>query len=150
MSQPIEIVALSKLIATKEAKGSLYGTPDGKHEVDFSIHVYGSLDIKSSDKTSTCSIPLLKALALCLHYSGCTRNNLMIALEKAIKHSMTADQEEIATLLGMEWKDIAALEKRIKDEVVAKLPKTDVRRCNAKLHYSDIIEETELELQRAV
>lgn len=143
MTKHTEIIALSKLISSKDSKDSLGELPDGQYDVDFSVHIFGKLDIKTSDKTSTCSIPTLKALALCLHYAGCQRENLMPALEKAIKHSMEADQEEIAALLGMEWKDVAALEKRIKDEVVAKLPKTEVRRTNAKLLFNDVVEEAE-------
>jgi len=157
MLKPTEIVALSKAIKTKDAKNAMKTLDEGLHTVDFLIHVFGTLDIKDTEKNSTCSIPLLKALALALHYAGCQRDNLLPTLEKTIRQSMALGQNEICKVFADEksdpdgtkfWDKIEEMEKRIKKEVISKLDKTPVRNSNAKLHVKELTEETVEEIEK--
>lgn len=161
MLKDTEIVALSKMLKAKVVKEALGKLDEGKHEVDIKVHVYGNLDIKDTERPSTTSIPLLKALALCLHYAGIQRENLLPTLEKAIQQSMKMGQDEIQKAFATEedptgldfWIKMTKMEKRIKDEVIAKLPPTPIRNSNAKLVIKElseeIIEETEEILKSA-
>lgn len=141
MLNDTETMALATAISTKEAKKAKQNMPEGEHEIDFFVRIFGKLTKKVSDKSATSSIPWLKSIAIALHKSGVQRENILFAIEEAVKTSMVMGQDEIAEMLGMNYEDIDNLVSRIKKEIVAKLPKTEVIRVNPKL----VIEELQFE-----
>lgn len=136
-----EKIAISTVIGSKDVKEAKNNISDGEHEIDCFVRIFGKLTKKVSDKAATTSIPWLKSLAIALHKSGVQRENILFAIEEAVKTSMVMGQEEIAEMIGMNYEDIDNLVSRIKKEIVEKLPKTKVIRVNPKL----VIEELQLE-----
>lgn len=136
-----DMTAIATAISTKEAKEAKNNMNEGEHQIDLFVRIFGKLTKKVSDKNSTCSIPWLKTLAIALHKSGIQKNNILFAIEEAIKISMTLGQDEIAEMIGMQFEEIDKLVKTIQKDIVAKLPKTEVIRVNSKL----IVEEIQLE-----
>ncbi|HEC72607.1 MAG TPA: hypothetical protein ENI36_03280 [Thermoplasmatales archaeon] len=110
------------------------------------VRIFGKLNKKTSEKASTTSIPWLKCLAIALHKSGIQRENILFAMEEAIKVSMVMGQDDIAEMIGMSFDEMESLVNRMKREVISKLPKTEVVRLNAKL----LSEELELEVYNEI
>jgi len=141
----VEEFAIAKVIGTTKAKALGKSLEEGEYDIDMVVRIFGKITIKNGEKKSTVSIPLLKSLALALHYSGCQRENLIPALEKAIKASMELDQDKISEVLGMDFKQIQKLEKRIKEEIVDTLPMTPAVTTNSKLIAQKMVEEVKLQ-----
>lgn len=128
-----EVMALTAAVSNAEGKEAKQNMTEGEHNIDLFVRIFGKLTKKVSDKAATTSIPWLKSLAIALHKSGIQRENILFAIEEAIKISMVMGQDEIAEMIGMNYEDIDNLVSRIKKEVVANIPKTTVIRVNPKL-----------------
>lgn len=79
-----------------------------------------------TDKTPTCSIPMLAAMALLIKRMGITRESGLNTLRDVMKEAMTLGKDASKALL--EESGVAAAQQRIKDEVIATLPRTRVRK----------------------
>jgi len=141
MLSHLEKFAVSKIVPESQVKKFKGSLPSGEHDIDLIIRIFGKMTVTHGDKDSTCSIPWLKALAIALHKSGIQQDNILTAVEEAVKISIALGQDEIEEMIGMEMGTLDTLVKKIKNEVVAGLPKTPTVYSKAKL----VTEKLELE-----
>ena len=116
--------ALESLALMKAAADSAKGLPapsPGKHAVDFvtTIRVVGTLTKgQDTEYTPTADIPLKQALALALHYAGCTRE----AAKDILVWAMTDVLAGKADAIGDCLEDVDKAMKHVQ-EVTESLPK---------------------------
>lgn len=79
-----------------------------------------------TDKMPTCSIPLLPTLALMIRRMGATREAALETLREVMTEALTLDKDATESLL--QESGVADAEKAIKEQVIAKLPRTPVRK----------------------
>lgn len=95
--------------------------------VNLTVEV-GSLQIgHDTDKTPTCSIPLLPTLALLVKRMGATRDAALQMIKDAMTEALTLDKG--ATEALMAESGVAEAETLIKEKVIATLPRTKVRKA---------------------
>lgn len=78
-----------------------------------------------TDKAPTCSIPLLPTCALLLKRMGIQREEALDVLKDVMTQALDMGQDATKTLLTETG--VADMEKRLKEEVIAKLPRVDVK-----------------------
>ena len=95
----VTAIALSKAAADAAKGASL--TP-GEYAIDdiFTVRIVGTVR-KGEDVeyTPTTSIPLKEALALALHYAGCTRDRAQQVIVKAMTAALNGEAESIKDAL---------------------------------------------------
>jgi len=79
-----------------------------------------------TDKTPTCSIPLLPTLALLIKRMGATREAALVMLREVMEEALTLDKDAASKLL--EELGVAEAEQAIKEQVIGKLPRTFVKK----------------------
>lgn len=86
----LETLALSKL-NVPEVRAAVKA---GKYDVDFMVHVKGSLDV-GEDETyiPTTHVPIIPAMALALRRAGVQREGIVLALVEAMKEAMACDDD---------------------------------------------------------
>ena len=80
-----------------------------------------------TDKSPTCSIPLLPTLALMVKRMGCTRDAALTLIREVMQQALTMDKDATKALL--EEAGVAEAETQIKTEVIGKLPRTKVQKA---------------------
>ena len=89
--KPIEIMALSKAIASKDAKDARGSLVQGRYDVDTVVRVQGELVVgKDGDKLATSSLVSEDFLLLTLRAAGVTREAAMSAI-KAVARDYLSD-----------------------------------------------------------
>lgn len=79
-----------------------------------------------TDKAPTCSIPMLPVLALMVRRMGATREDALKTIREVMEEALTLGKDATETLLSESG--VADAERAIKEEVIAKLPLTLVRK----------------------
>jgi len=79
-----------------------------------------------TDKMPTASIPLLPTLALMIRRMGCQRDEALRILKEAMTEALTLDKDAMKRLL--DDAGVAEAERLVKDEVIATLPRTPVKK----------------------
>ena len=79
-----------------------------------------------TDRTPTCSIPLLPTLALLVKRMGATRDAALAMIKDAMMEALELDGSAAKTLL--EEFGVAEAEQVIKTQVIAELPRTPVKK----------------------
>ena len=79
-----------------------------------------------TDKSPTASIPLLPTLALLVKRMGATREAAMTMLTEVMDEALTLDKNAAKALL--EEQGVADAQATIKNKVIAKLPRTKVKK----------------------
>lgn len=78
-----------------------------------------------TDKAPTCSIPLLPTCALLLKRMGIQREEALDVLKDVMTQALDMGKDATQTLL--DETGVADMEKRLKEEVIDKLPRVDVK-----------------------
>jgi len=93
--------------------------------MDLTVRV-GELRVGTdTDKASTCSIPLLPTLALMIKRMGFQRDKALEVLTEVMTQALNLDKDATKALLAETG--VADAEKFLKEEVIAKLPRTPVK-----------------------
>lgn len=79
-----------------------------------------------TDKSPTCSIPLLPTLALLVQRMGATREAALEAIKDSMEEALTLGKDATEALLRNSG--VADAEQMIKDKVISQLPRTKVRK----------------------
>jgi hypothetical protein len=128
MNNNENIVALAKLVNEKSVQyiAARKATAVGRHEVDFTVRVQGSINVNAdTDKAPTVSIPLLETLALTLRYCGITREHAKALLTKILRQAIAANgMGQGALMETLPW--ITEMIEEIKRDIIAELPRTAV------------------------
>lgn len=114
----VEALALQKAVA--EATKDMTLAP-GSYQVDasFNVSIVGTMKKGNDvDYTPTVTIPLKQALALALHYAGCTRQNAQNIIIQAMTAALNGEDVSIADALP----DVDAAMKHVQ-EITEALPK---------------------------
>ncbi len=118
-------------------------TPDTTFKglvLDFQLEVESVSFGHDGDKAPTCSIPMLAAMALLVRRMGVTRDGAMDVLLKVMREALSLGKNASKKLL--EETGVAEAQKTIKDEVIAKLPRSPVRKSvkvsGVKLHVKSV------------
>jgi hypothetical protein len=118
-------------------------SPDTTFEgltLDFQLEVESVTFGHDTDKSPTCSIPMLAAMALLVKRMGVTRDGAMEVLLETMREAMALGKNASKELLAETG--VADAQKAIKDEVISKLPRTKVRKSvkvkGAKLHVKSV------------
>ena len=124
---PVVLAALGKLFsdAAKEQRDTV---PVGDHDVSeiVTLQVTGCVSVSpDTEKLPTSSIPMLPTLALLLKRMGVQRERAMELIREVMQEALELHKDATAKLL--EETGVAECEKALKDEVIAKLPKTPVK-----------------------
>ena len=135
------IIALAKVVGAKESAAARNGLGIGRHEVDFTVRVRGSMVVGAdTNKIPTVSIPMKETLALFIRYCGITREAAMAILERAMNDALEQGPQgagAIAEALPM----IAEIEASIVNPLLARLPKTPVKGAvRTNLEFTEINE----------
>lgn len=78
-----------------------------------------------TDKTPTCSIPMLAAMALLVKRMGFQREKALEVLKEVMEEAINLDKDAKKALLSETG--VADAEKTLKKEVISKLPRTPVK-----------------------
>jgi hypothetical protein len=100
----------------------------GKYAIDeiVTLKLEGTVKVgPNSDKASTSSIPLLPALALFVRRMGLQRGAALTMLCEVMTEALSLGEDAATELLAETG--VADAEKMIRDEVIAKLPRTPVK-----------------------
>ena len=140
MNNP-SIIALSKVVGTKEFAAARIGLGIGRHDVDFTVRVRGSMVVGTdTEKTPTVSIPMKETLALFIRYCGITREAAMAILERAMTDALEQGPQgtgAVAEALPIIEETMAA----IVEPLLARLPKTPVKGAvRTNLEFTEISE----------
>ena len=103
--------------------------PDTKIEdltMNLTVHIDDMTFGHDTDKSPTCSIPMLPVLALLIQRMGCTREAALETVREVMEEALTLGKDATESLLSESG--VAAAEKMIKEKVIAKLPRTLVRK----------------------
>lgn len=135
------IIALSKAVKKTVSDAARNGLVMGKHEVDFTVRVRGTMDVGAdTEKTPTVSIPMKETLALFIRYCGITREAAMGILERAMNDALEQGPQgagAIAEALPI----IAEIEASIVNPLLARLTKTPVKGAvRSNLTFTEIME----------
>jgi hypothetical protein len=135
-----ETLAIVKLFGEKDEKAAKDKLKIGKkYEVDTCVRIHGTIELSSYDKAASCSIPWMKALAIALHFAGKKKDEAIELIEKAVRESL----DKGSAFVDLDLEKIEALEERIKNEIVAKLPKSKVVKTSVKVAYDKLEIENE-------
>jgi hypothetical protein len=124
---PATLAAIAKLVADA-AKATRDDLAPGTYPVDAVVTLCLDGEVKVSadtEKAPTCSIPLLPALALLAKRMGCQRDNALTILREVMIEAISLGKDATTELL--QETGVADIEAQIKEEVIAKLPKTPVK-----------------------
>lgn len=135
------IIALAKVVGTKETAAARNGLSIGRHEVDFMVRVRGTMNVgEDTEKTPTVSIPMKETLALFIRYCGITREAAMAILERAMTDALEQGPQgtgAVAEALPIIEETMAA----IVNPMLARLPKTPVKGAvRTSLEFTEISE----------
>jgi hypothetical protein len=124
---PATLAAIAKLAAdaAKMTRGDL---DPGTYALDPVVTLCLTGDVVVSadtEKAPTCSIPLLPALALMAKRMGCQRESALKILREVMTEAINLGKDATEELL--EETGVAEVEAKIREEVIAKLPKTPVK-----------------------
>lgn len=118
------ILALSKLIADKQAKDARSKLGPGHHDIDLTVRIKGSMSIgEDYEKAPTVSIPLLAVLALFAKRAGVTKESSLNLIRECMVEALSTANKG-ADVLAAEVEGLEIMVKEIQQEVIAKLPKT--------------------------
>lgn len=134
ITNAIQSVAIAKAIATKDATAAREQLTVGKHEVDVTVRITGSLNVfADTEKTPTVSMPMKEVLALFIRYSGITGPHALALLKRAMTDALTKTDSEgsqntqgegaIAAVI----KDIDETINLVVEPMLQNLPKTPVK-----------------------
>jgi hypothetical protein len=104
-------------------------TPDQKLEglvLNVTVEVDSLAIGHDTDKTPTCSIPLLATLGLLVRRMGCTRDAALALVREAMTEALTTDKKAAELLLAETG--VAEAQDQVVAEVIAKLPRTRVKK----------------------
>ncbi len=91
---PIQILALSKALTKKDIDAARAQLGPGKHQVDMTINLSGTVSIgNSGEKKSTVSIPVKGVLGILLQRAGVTREASIALITDAVTQAMKASEE---------------------------------------------------------
>lgn len=124
---PVLIAALSKSLAdaSKQTRDTV---PVGEHNLDevVTLHVTGAVSVSAdTEKAPTSSIPMLPTLALLLKRMGVQREKAMTMIFEVMKEALELGKDATAELLAETG--VAEAEEALKEQVIARLPKTPVK-----------------------
>jgi hypothetical protein len=112
----------------------------GPMVLDFQLEVDSVQITHDTDKAPTVSIPWLAAMALLIKRMGITRDSAIEKLTEAMRDSLTLGKSAKKELFGETGVEDA--QKMLKEEVIAKLPRTPVRKSvkvkGATLHVKSV------------
>lgn len=94
-------------------------------KLDVHIEVDEMRVAHDSDRAPTCSIPLLPTLALFIKRMGIQREEALDILKDVMTQAL--DMGTDATKVLLAESGVAEMEKRLKEEVIAKLPRTPTK-----------------------
>lgn len=94
-------------------------------KVDLTVTVREMRVAPDTDKSPTCSIPLLPALALLVRRMGLQRDDALKTLREVMDEALALKGDASAKLLAETG--VADAEEMIRTEVIAKLPRTPVK-----------------------
>jgi hypothetical protein len=123
--------ALAVLQAAKkgiDAKTAREETGPGVYrdiKIDLTVEVDEMRVSPDTDKAPTSSIPLLPTCALLLKRMGVQREEALDILKDVMTQALDLGKDATKSLL--EETGVAEMEKRLKDEVIAKLPRVPVK-----------------------
>lgn len=126
-------IALTKAVNDKAAKIARSGLSVGRHEVDFTVRVSGTLNVsEDTDKVPTVSIPMKETLALFIRYSGITGPHAMALLKRAMTDALAAneDGEQSSQGVGAIAEALPIIEETMRtiiEPMLADLPRTPVK-----------------------
>jgi|TARA_Y100000034_G_scaffold76572_1_gene91991 hypothetical protein len=130
----VRVLTTAESVAIGKAKVAKVGNENrlsvGDHQVDFTVRIQGQIRVgEDYDKAPTTSIPLLETLALTLAYAGITRDAAIMAIETALNAVMArqGDRKKGSGAILANAVDVSVIETmidRVKDNIVAKLPRT--------------------------
>ena len=126
-NNPFHIVALSKAWAKKNVDAARDLMPVGTHEVDFTVHISGTMKVlEDTDKTPTVSIPMKEVLALFIRYCGITREAAITILTRAMNEALE-ESNQGAGALAAELPIIDEIIDSIVTPMLLKLKRTPVK-----------------------
>lgn len=79
-----------------------------------------------SDKSPTCSIPMLATLALFIKRMGFQRDKALETLQEVMQEAMTLDKDAVKALMAEAG--VAEAEQAVREKVIAKLPRSPVKK----------------------
>jgi hypothetical protein len=129
----INLIALTKAVAKKIADAARDTISVGKHEVDFTVRVKGTVSVfEDTEKTPTVSIPMKETLALFIRYSGITGPHAVALLQRAMTDALAANEngEQNPQGTGAIADALPIIEETMKtvvEPMLATLPKTPVK-----------------------
>lgn len=95
--------------------------------MDLTVRV-GEIRIgNDGDKAPTTSIPMLAAMALLVKRMGFQRDKALEVLKEVMEEALTLKEDKAATKALLAETGVADAEKLLKEEVIAKLPRTAVK-----------------------
>jgi len=122
-----ETTAVAKAISDKALKHARSGLSVGRHEVDVTVRIHGSLSVfADTDKTPTVSIPMKETLALFIRYCGITREAAISVLTRAMTDALDDSTEGAGAVLAA----LPVLEETmntIVNPMLKSLPRTPVK-----------------------
>ena len=122
----IEKIALSKVIAAAELKKERDALVVGKHDIDLTIRVTGSITVAAdTEKAPTVSIPVKEVLALFIARAGITRESSIKLLQECLTDALKESSKgqgaiEEAAIIDDEFDKAVS-------ELTKALPKTPVK-----------------------
>jgi len=121
----IELVAASKAIKRNDVKEARQNTPVGNHDVDFWLHVFGSINVGNDyESTPTVAIPYKRAFAALCHVAGCTGKHGVAMIRRAMEIAL-ADENDVDAMTALEriCPAVDQVEHEIIEPMLSQLPK---------------------------
>jgi hypothetical protein len=82
-----------------------------------------------TDKTPTCSIPMLPAMALLVRRMGVTREHALTLLKEVMQEALQVNTDKTAAELLLAETGVAEAQTQITQQVLSQLPRTLVRKA---------------------
>jgi hypothetical protein len=122
----IELLAISKAIATKSISEARKELRAGIYEVDTTVTIKGTVKIaEDTEKTPTVSIPMKEVLALFIARAGITRES-SVEILKSVMSDVLKDGGKVAGELA-QAADVDSAYNEVVAEMLTSLPKTQVK-----------------------
>jgi len=100
----------------------------GNMDISLTLSVEGMTIGHDTDKTPTCSIPMLAAMALLVKRMGFQRDKAIETLKDVMQEALEIGGDKKAKDALMAEMGVAEAEKLVKEEVIATLPRSPVKK----------------------
>jgi hypothetical protein len=126
MLTALEKIALQKSVPTKALKMARGEIAVGSHEVDFTLHIKGTVQVEAdTSKVSTVSVPLKETMAFLIRRMGITREAAKKALVEAMQDAIKETSRGEGSILESHPEIAEALEQV--NLLMKELPMTPVK-----------------------